>query len=67
MLERLHDGENRFTITDNQENTHVVSLKDVGDHSMVQMELSESAYRLLVYLQNENWLGSDVYVEEVNE
>ena len=67
MLERLHDGENRFTITDNQENTHVVSLKDVGDHSMVQMELSESAYRLLTYLQNENWLGSDVYVEEVNE
>ena len=67
MLERLHDGNNRFTITDNQENTHVVNLKDVGDHSMVQIELSESAYRLLTYLQNENWLGSDVYVEEVNE
>ena len=67
MLERLQDGKNRFTITDNQENTHVVNLKDVGDHSMVQIELSESAYKLLTYLQNENWLGSDVYVEEVNE
>ena len=67
MLEKLYDGKNRFTITDSQENTHVVSLKDVGDHSMIQMELSESAYRLLVYLQNENWLDSDAYVEEVNE
>ena len=50
MLERLHDGKNIFTITDDQENTHIINLKDVGDHSIVQMELSESAYRLLTYL-----------------
>ena len=42
-----------------KENLHTVLLEDDYNDERVQMELSDSAYRLLRYLYNENWFRSD--------
>ena len=42
-----------------KENTHMMFLENDLINKKVQIELSDSAYRLLCYLYNENWLYSD--------
>ena len=44
-----------------KENTHMVILENEwnGDGEKIQMELSDSAYRLLCYLYDENWFHLD--------
>lgn len=50
-----------------KENTHIVFLEKDWTGEKVQMELSDSAYRLLCYLYNENWCCSDnIYFTEVD-
>ena len=51
-----------------KENLHTVLLEDDYNDERVQMELSNSAYRLLRYLYNENWFRSDnMHLIEVND
>ena len=51
-----------------KENLHTVLLEDDYNDERVQMELSDSAYRLLRYLYNENWFRSDdMHLTEVND
>ena len=56
QLIRIKDG-----LPQGKENTHIVILENDwnGDDEKVQMELSDSAYRLLCYLHEEGWLCSD--------
>ena len=51
-----------------KENFHTVLLEDDYNDERVQMELSDSAYRLLRYLYNDNWFRSDnMHLIEVND
>ena len=51
-----------------KENIHIVLLEDDYNDERVQMELSDSAYRLLRYLYNDNWFRSDnMHLTEVND
>lgn len=51
-----------------KENLHTVLLEDDYNDERVQMELSDSAYRLLRYLYNENWFRSDdMHLTEVDD
>ena len=51
-----------------KENLHIVLLEDDYNDERVQMELSDSAYRLLRYLYNDNWFRSDnMHLIEVND
>ena len=51
-----------------KENLHTVLLEDDYNDERVQMELSDSAYRLLRYLYNDNWFRSDnMHLIEVND
>lgn len=51
-----------------KENLHIVLLEDDYNDERVQMELSDSAYRLLRYLYNDNWFRSDnMHLTEVND
>ena len=51
-----------------KENLHTVLLEDDYNDERVQMELSDSAYRLLRYLYSENWFRSDdMHLTEVND
>lgn len=54
-------------LSSEKEDTHMVILKKVCTDEMVQMELSDSAYRLLDYLLNEYWLDSDVYFSDIDK
>ena len=57
-------------LSQKKENTHTVILENDwnGDGEKVQIELSDSAYRLLCYLHEENWLCSDdIRFTEIDE
>ena len=49
-------------------NTHIVILDNDCTNEKVQMELSDSAYKLLYYLYDEYWLDSDeIHLTELDE
>lgn len=51
-----------------KESTHIVILENDRTAEKVQMELSDSAYRLLCYLYNENWFYLDsIYFTDVDK
>ena len=51
-----------------KENTQMIFLENDLINKKVQMELSDSAYKLLCYLYNENWLYSDsIHFTKINE
>ena len=50
-----------------KENTHIVILESDYNTTKIQMELSDSAYRLLCYLQSQGWLDSEAYFVEIDK
>lgn len=48
-------------------NTHIVILESDYNTSKVQMELSDSAYKLLCYLKSQDWLDSEAYFVEIDK
>ena len=52
---------------DTHKNTHIVILDNDCTSEKVQMELSDSAYKLLCYLYEENWFDSYTSLTEVDE
>ena len=69
-LEELYQqiGKMKDELPQEKENLHTVLLEDDYNDERVQMELSNSAYRLLRYLYNENWFRSDdMHLTEVND
>ena len=69
-LEELYQqiGKIKGELPQEKENLHTVLLEDDYNDERVQMELSDSAYRLLRYLYNENWFRSDnMHLIEVND
>ena len=48
-------------------NTHIVILDNDCTNEKVQMELSDSAYKLLSYLYEEDWFDSYTGLTEVDE
>lgn len=69
-LEELYQqiGKTKDELPQKKENLHTVLLEDDYNDERVQMELSDSAYRLLRYLYNENWFRSDdMHLTEVND
>ena len=63
QIGKIKDG-----LPQKKENLHTVLLEDDYNDERVQMELSDSAYRLLRYLYNENWFRSDdMHLTEVND
>lgn len=50
-----------------KENTHIVILESDYNTTKVQMELSDSAYRLLCYLRSQDWLDSEAYFVEIDK
>lgn len=61
-------GKMKDELPQEKENLHTVLLEDDYNDERVQMELSDSAYRLLRYLYNENWFRSDdMHLTEVND
>lgn len=49
-----------------KENTHMIILENDWHGEKVQMELSDSAYRLFCYLY-ENWCSDNIHFTEVDE
>ena len=69
-LEELYQqiGKMKDELPQEKENLHTVLLEDDYNDERVQMELSDSAYRLLRYLYKENWFRSDdMHLTEVND
>ena len=69
-LEELYQqiGKTKDELLQEKENLHIVLLEDDYNDERVQMELSDSAYRLLRYLYNDNWFRSDnMHLIEVND
>lgn len=69
-LEELYQQISRikYGLPQEKENLHTVLLEDDYNDERVQMELSDSAYRLLRYLYNDNWFRSDnMHLIEVND
>ena len=69
-LEELYQqiGKMKDELPQKKENLHTVLLEDDYNDERVQMELSDSAYRLLRYLYNDNWFRSDnMHLIEVND
>lgn len=62
QLIEIRDG-----LSSEKKDTHFIVLKEACSHEAVPMELSESAYRLLCYLQNENWLNAEAYFDKIDE
>ncbi len=63
QIGKIKDG-----LPQKKESSHTVLLEDDYNDERVQMELSDSAYRLLRYLYNENWFRSDdMHLTEVND
>lgn len=61
-------GKMKDELPQEKEKLHTVLLEDDYNDERVQMELSDSAYRLLRYLYNENWFRSDdMHLTEVND
>lgn len=65
QISRIKDG-----LPQKKESFHTVILEDDYNDERVQMELSDSAYRLLRYLYNDNWFRSDnmhlIEVKDIN-
>ena len=69
-LEELYQqiGKMKDELPQEKENLHTVLLEDDYNDERVQMELSDSAYRLLRYLYSDNWFRSDnMHLTEVND
>ena len=69
-LEELYQqiGKMKDELPQEKENLHTVLLEDDYNDERVQMELSDSAYRLLRYLYSDNWFRSDnMHLIEVND
>ena len=63
QIGKIKDG-----LPQKKESSHTVLLEDDYNDERVQMELSDSAYRLLRYLYNDNWFRSDnMHLIEVND
>ena len=63
QIGRIKDG-----LPHKKESSHTIILEDDCTNKKVQMELSDSAYRLLRYLYNDNWFRSDnMHLIEVND
>lgn len=63
QISRIKDG-----LPLEKENLHTVLLEDDYNDERTQMELSDSAYRLLRYLYNDNWFRSDnIHLIEVDK
>ena len=61
-------GKIKYGLPQKKESSHTVILEDDSTNKEVIMELSDSAYRLLRYLYNENWFRSDdMHLTEVND
>ena len=69
-LEELYQqiGRIKDELPQEKENLHTVLLEDDYNDERVQMELSDSAYRLLRYLYSDNWFRSDnMHLTEVKD
>ena len=69
-LEELYQqiGKIKGELPQEKQNLHTVLLEDDYNDERVQMELSDSAYRLLRYLYSDNWFRSDnMHLTEVND
>lgn len=54
-------------LSQEKESTHIVILENDCTNEKVQMELSDSAYKLLSYLYEEDWFDSYTGLTEVDE
>ena len=54
-------------LSSEKEDTYMIVLKRLCTDEAIQMELSDSAYRLLEYLLNGCWLDSDVYFSDIDK
>lgn len=52
---------------DTHKDTHIVILESDYNTAKVQMELSDSAYKLLCYLRSQDWLDSEAYFVEIDK
>ena len=69
-LEELYQQIGRIidALPQKKESSHTIILEDDCTNKKVQMELSNSAYKLLYYLYNEDWLDSDdIHFTELDE
>ena len=69
-LEELYQkiGSIKGGLPQKKENTHIVILESDYNTTKIQMELSNSAYKLLYYLYHEDWLDSDdIHFTELDE
>lgn len=69
-LEELYQqiGKIKDELPQEKEKLHTVILEDDSTNKEVQMELSNSAYKLLYYLYDEDWLDSDdIHFTELDE
>ena len=69
-LEELYQkiGSIKDGLSQKKESSHTIILEDDCTNKKVQMELSGSAYKLLYYLYNEDWLDSDdIHFTELDE
>ena len=63
QIGRIKDG-----LPQKKESSHTIILEDDCTNKKVQMELSNSAYKLLYYLYHEDWLDSDdIHFTELDE
>lgn len=62
QITKVKDG-----LPQKKENTHIVILDNDCTNEKVQMELSDSAYKLLSYLYEEDWFDSYTSLTEVDE
>ena len=69
-LEELYQkiGSIKDGLSQKKESSHTIILEDDCTNKKVQMELSDSAYKLLYYLYKEDWLDSDdIHFTELDE
>ena len=68
-LEELYQkiGSIKGGLPQKKENTHIVILDNDCTNEKVQMELSDSAYKLLSYLYENDWFDSYTGLTEVDE
>ena len=69
-LEELYQkiGSIKDGLSQKKESSHTIILEDDCTNKKVQMELSNSAYKLLYYLYKEDWLDSDdIHFTELDE
>ena len=63
QISKIKDG-----LPQKKESSHTIILEDDCMNKKVQMELSDSAYKLLYYLYNEDWIDSDdIHFTELDE